>query len=126
MRVFSPLGGHKKGDTGKASTFGHGTSRSSSRGIGGGRSCRGGVEEAAETRLNNLAGFRVVLYLMGLEVRQKQHIPEYLSTESRTHGRAEVLAGTQDGGVLVYKVNLSFSPFGHFTSKSYQSVSPKG
>ena len=55
-------------DTGTASTSGHGTSRSSSRGRGGGRSCRGGVEEGAETRLNNLAGFRVFLYLMGLEV----------------------------------------------------------
>ena len=61
VRVFSPLGGHKQGDTGTASTSEHGTSRSSSRG-------RGGVEEAAETRLTNLAGFRVFLYLMGLEV----------------------------------------------------------
>ena len=51
-----------------ASMSGNGTFRSSSRGRGGGRSCRGGVEEAAETRLNNLAGFRVFLYLMGLEV----------------------------------------------------------
>ena len=63
VKVFSPLGGHKQGDTGTASTSGHGTSRSSSRGRG--RSCRGGVEEAAEMRLNNLAGFRVFLYLMG-------------------------------------------------------------
>ena len=53
MKVFSPLGGHKQGDTGTASTSGHETSRSS-RGGGEGRSCRGGVEEAAETRLNNL------------------------------------------------------------------------
>ena len=68
VKVFSNLGGHKQGDTGTASTSGHGTSRSSSRGRGGGRSCRGGVEEAAETRLNNLAGFRVFLFLMGLEV----------------------------------------------------------
>ena len=68
VRVFSPLGGHKQGDTGTASTSGNGTSRSSSRGRGGGRSCRGGVEVAAETRLNNLAGFRVFLYLMGFEV----------------------------------------------------------
>ena len=67
VKVFSPLGGHKQGDTGTASTSGHGTSRSS-RGIGEGRSCRGGVEEAAETRLNNLAGIRVFIYLMGLEV----------------------------------------------------------
>ena len=68
VKAFSPLGGHKQGDTGKASMSGHGASRSSSRGRGGSRSCRGGVEEAAETRLNNLAGFRVFLYLMGLEV----------------------------------------------------------
>ena len=68
VRVFSPLGGHKQGDTGMASTSGHGTSRSSSRGRGGGRSCRGGVEEAAETRLNNLPRFRGFIYLMELEV----------------------------------------------------------
>ena len=68
VKVFGPLGGHKQGDTGMASTSLHGTSRSSSRGRGGGRSCRGGVEEAAETRLNNLAGFRVFQYLMALEV----------------------------------------------------------
>ena len=47
VKVCSPLGGHKQGVTGMASTSGHGTSRSSRRG-------RGGVEEAAETRLNNL------------------------------------------------------------------------
>ena len=64
MKVFSPLGGHKQGDTGTASTSGHGTFRSS-RGGGEGMSCR---EEAAETRLNNLAGIRVFIYLMGLEV----------------------------------------------------------
>ena len=52
VKVCSPLGGHKQGDTGTASTYLHGTSRSSSRGRGGGRSCRGGIEEAAETRLN--------------------------------------------------------------------------
>ena len=68
VKVFSPLGGHKQGDTRTASTSGNGTSRSSSRGRGGGRSCRGGVEEAAETRLNNLAGISVFIYLMGLEV----------------------------------------------------------
>ena len=68
VKVFSPLDGHKQGDTGMASTSGNGTSRSSSRGRGEGRSCRGGVEEAAEMRLNNLAGFRAFLYLMGLEV----------------------------------------------------------
>ena len=67
MKVFSPLGGHKQGDTGTASTSWHGTSRRN-RGGGEGRSCRGGVEEAAETRLNNLADIRVFIYLMGLEV----------------------------------------------------------
>ena len=68
VRVFTPLRGQKQGDTGTALTSGHGTSRSSSSGRGGGRSCRGGVEEAVETRLNNLPGFRVFLYLMWLEV----------------------------------------------------------
>ena len=67
-KVFSPLGGHKQGDTGTAWTSGHGASGSSCRGRGEFRSCRGGVKEAAETSLNNLAGFRVFLYLMGLEV----------------------------------------------------------
>ena len=52
VKICSPLGEHKQGDTGTASTSGNGTSRSSSR--GGGRSCRGGLEEAAETRLNDL------------------------------------------------------------------------
>ena len=66
VKVFSPLGGHKQGETGTASTSGKGTSRSS-RGIGEGRSCRGGVEEAAEM-LNNLAEIRMFIYLMGLEV----------------------------------------------------------
>ena len=54
VKVCSPLGGHKKGDTETTSTSGNGTSRSSSRGRSLGRSCRGGVEEAAETRLNEL------------------------------------------------------------------------
>ena len=40
------------GDTGTASTSGNGTSRRSSRG-------RGGVEEAAETRLNNFESNRI-------------------------------------------------------------------
>ena len=68
VRFFSPLAGHKQGDTGTAATSGNGTSRSSSRGRDEGRSCRGGVEEAAEMRLSNLSGFFVFLYLMGLEV----------------------------------------------------------
>ena len=67
VKVFSTLGGHKQGNTGTASTSGKGTSRSS-RGRGEGRSCTGGVEEAAETRLNNLAEIRVFIYLMRLEV----------------------------------------------------------
>ena len=52
VKVCTPLGEHKQGDTGTASTSGNGTSRSSIRGEG--RSCRGGVDVAAETRLNNL------------------------------------------------------------------------
>ena len=70
VKVFSPLGGHEQGDTAAASTSGNGTSRNI-RGGGEGRSCRGGVEEAAESRLNNLARFRGFLYLMELEVWQK-------------------------------------------------------
>ena len=58
VKVFSPFGGHKQGDTGMASTSGHGTFRSSRFG-GEGRSCRGGVEEAE---------IRVFIDLMGLEV----------------------------------------------------------
>ena len=46
--------------------------------------------------------------------------------ESRAHDRAEELAGTQEGAVSVCKVNFSFSLFGHFTNKNYQSGSPKG
>ena len=67
MKVRSPLGGHKQGDTAAALTSGNGTSRNS-RGGGEGRSCRGGVEESAESRLNNLARSRDFLYLMELEV----------------------------------------------------------
>ena len=70
VKVLSPLGGHKQSDTAAASTSGNGTSRNS-RGGGKGRSCRGGVEEAAESRLNNLARSRGFLYLMELEVWQK-------------------------------------------------------
>ena len=54
VKVFSSLGGHKQGDTAAASTSRMRTSRNS-RGGGEGRSCRGGVEEAAEWRENNLA-----------------------------------------------------------------------
>ena len=67
VKVFSPLGGHKQGDTAAASTSGHGTSRNS-RGRGEGRSCRGGVEEAAESRLNNLAKSKGITYLLELEM----------------------------------------------------------
>ena len=52
VKAFSRLGGHKQGNTGSASTSGNGTSRSSSRGRGGCRSCRGVVEAAAEARLS--------------------------------------------------------------------------
>ena len=51
VKVCSPLGGHKPGNTGSASTPGHGTSRSSSRSRGGGRSWKGVVEAAVEVRL---------------------------------------------------------------------------
>ena len=70
VKVFSPLGGHKQGDTAVASTSGNGTSRNS-RGGGEGRSCRGGVEEAAESRLNELAPSRGFVSLTELEVWQK-------------------------------------------------------
>ena len=65
--VFSPLGGHKQGDTAAASTSGNGTSKNSRGGVEG-RSCRGGVEEAAESRLNNLAKSKGITYLLELEV----------------------------------------------------------
>ena len=65
VKVCSPLGGHKQGVTG--------TSRSSSRGRGGGRSCRGGVEEAAETRLNNLWGGGGSMIREKSFKRQKRH-----------------------------------------------------
>ena len=51
VKVCSPLGGHKQGDTGTASTSGHLTSRNSSRGTGGGRSWRVVVKAAVEVRL---------------------------------------------------------------------------
>ena len=63
VKVFSPLGGHKQGDTAVASTSGNGTSRNSRGG--------GGVEEAAESRLNELAPSRGFVSLMELEVWQK-------------------------------------------------------
>ena len=49
VKVCSPLGGHKRGNTGSASTSENGISRSSSRGRG--RSWRGVVEVEAEMRL---------------------------------------------------------------------------
>ena len=54
MKVCSPLGGHKQGDTETASKSLHGTSRSSSRGRGRGRSWRGVVEAAAAVRLDDV------------------------------------------------------------------------
>ena len=65
MKVCSPLGGHKQGDTGKASTSGYGTSRSSSR--GGGMSWRGVVEAAVEVRLIIWAQSRLLVYPRRLE-----------------------------------------------------------
>ena len=67
VKVCSPLGGHKQGNTGTASTSGHGTSRSSSRGRGGGRFWRGVVEAAVEVRLLIWAQSRLLMYLRRLE-----------------------------------------------------------
>ena len=58
MKVCNPLGGHKQGDTGTASKYGHGTARSSSRGRGGGRSWRGVAEVAAAVRLDDLGSIQ--------------------------------------------------------------------
>ena len=67
VKVCSPLGGHKQGDTGTASTSAHGTSRSSSRGRGGGRSWLGVVEVAVEVGLIICAQSRLLMYLRRLE-----------------------------------------------------------
>ena len=67
VKVCSPLGRHKQGNTGSASTSGHGTSRSSSRGRGGGRSWRGVVEAAVVVRLMIWAKSRLLMYLRRLE-----------------------------------------------------------
>ena len=67
MKVCSHLGGHEQGDTGTASKFRHGTSSSSSRGRGGGRSWRGVVEAAVEVRLMILAQSRLLMYPRRLE-----------------------------------------------------------
>ena len=67
MKVCSPLGGHKQGNTRTASTSGHATYRSSSRGRGGGRSWRGLVEAAVEVRLIIWAKPRLLMYLRRLE-----------------------------------------------------------
>ena len=67
VKVCSPLGGHKQGDTGTATTSVHGTSKSSSRCRGGGRSWRGVVEAAVEVRLIIWAQSRLFMYLRRLE-----------------------------------------------------------
>ena len=67
--------------------------------------------------MNNLAALRGFIYPRELEVRQKQCTPECSTTESRTHERAEELAGTQEGAVLIYKVNLIFNLFDNFIGK---------
>ena len=67
VKVCSPLGGQKQGNTGTASTSGHGTSRSSSRSRGEGRYWRGVVEVAVEVRLKILAKFRLLMYLRRLD-----------------------------------------------------------
>ena len=66
MKVSSPLGGHKQGDTAAALKSGHRTS-SSSRGRGEGRSWRGVVEAAVVVRLKNLAHSRPLIYLRRLD-----------------------------------------------------------
>ena len=48
---------------------------------------------------------------------QLQCIPECWITEPRANGRAEELAATQEGAVLIYKVNLSFNLFRNFIGK---------
>ena len=67
VKACSPLGGHKQGDTGTASKSGNGTSRSSSRGRGGDRSCRGVAEAAAEVRPIILAQSMLLMYPRWLE-----------------------------------------------------------
>ena len=97
MKVCGPLGGHKQGNTGTASKSGHGTSRSSSRGKGGGRSWRGVVEVAVEMRLINEAYLRLLIYLRRLEEWQIICLPVSWALELRAYGRDEVLAGMQEG-----------------------------
>ena len=62
--------------------------------------------------MTNLAALRGFIYLGELEVRQNQCIPECWTTESRAHEITEELAGTQEGAVSIYKVNLIFNLFG--------------
>ena len=57
----------QQGDTGTASKSGYGTSRSSGRGRGGGRSWRGVVEAAVEVRLIIWAQSRLLMYPRRLE-----------------------------------------------------------
>ena len=52
--------------------------------------------------------------------------PECWSIESRAHGRAEELSGTQEGAVLIYKANHSFNLFGNFTDRRSPTWITKG
>ena len=78
----------------------HGTSRSSSRGGGEGKSRRVVVEVAAEVRLINEAHLMLLIYLRRLEEWQIICLPVSWALESRAYRKAEVLAGTQEGVVL--------------------------
>ena len=78
---------------------GNGTSRSSSRGGGEGRSWRGVVEAAVEVRLIILAQSRLLIYPRRLEEWQLGCFPGLWWTKSRAYGRAKECSGTQDGVV---------------------------
>ena len=48
---------------------------------------------------------------------QKQCSPECWTTELRAHERAEELVATQEGALLIYKVNLIYNLFDNFIGK---------
>ena len=59
-------------------------------------------------------------------MRQNQCSPECWTTELRAHERAEELARTQEGAVLIYKVNLIFNLFDNFIGKKSLKLITKG
>ena len=81
-------------NTGTASKSGHRTSRSSSRGRGGGSSWRSVVEAAADVRLMILAQSRLLMYPRRVEKWQLGCFPGLWWTESIAYGRAEVFWDT--------------------------------